>query len=90
MVGVMTRLRAEQFRVRIPVGARDFFLLQNLRLAVGTKWLGHELNYSPPSSAKVKNDWRYTSTPPICLHGMDREKLYLFLPTLFIYEHAGW
>jgi len=34
------------------------------------KRLGHEADRSPPSSAKVKNVWSYTSTPPICLHGM--------------------
>jgi hypothetical protein len=22
---------------------------------------------------EVKNEWRYTSTPPICLHGVDRD-----------------
>jgi len=29
-------------------------------------WSCHSL----PSSAKVKNDWSYTSTPPIQLHGV--------------------
>jgi len=28
----------------------------------------HEADHSPPSSAKVKNAWSYTS--PICLYGM--------------------
>ena len=27
-----------------------------------------EVDHSPPSSAEVKNEWRDTSTPPICLH----------------------
>jgi hypothetical protein len=31
---------------------------------------GHEADHSPPSSAKVKKAWSYTSTPPIRLHGM--------------------
>jgi len=31
---------------------------------------GHEADHSPPSSAKVKNVWSYTSIPPICLHSM--------------------
>jgi hypothetical protein len=30
-----------------------------------------------PSSAEVNNEWSYTSTPPICLHVVDRQ-LYLF------------
>jgi hypothetical protein len=34
------------------------------------KWLGHEADLSPPSSAKVKNVWSYTSTPPIHLDGV--------------------
>jgi hypothetical protein len=33
------------------------------------KWLGLEINHSIPSSAEVKNAWRYTSTP-IRLHGV--------------------
>jgi len=36
----------------------------------GIKWPGHEIHCSPPSSTKVKNEWRYTSIPSICLHGM--------------------
>jgi hypothetical protein len=35
----------------------------------GVKWLGHEADHSPPSTADIKNAWSYTSTPP-CLHGM--------------------
>jgi hypothetical protein len=38
--------------------------------SLGVKWLGHEADHSPPSSAKVKNGWGYTSTSPIHLHGM--------------------
>jgi hypothetical protein len=39
-------------------------------LFLAVKWLGHEADHSPPSSAKVKNAWSYTSTPPILLYGM--------------------
>jgi len=28
----------------------------------GVKQPGHEVNYSPPTTAKVKNAWNYTST----------------------------
>jgi hypothetical protein len=31
---------------------------------------GREADYSPPSSAKVKNVWHYTFTPPMRLHGV--------------------
>jgi hypothetical protein len=27
-------------------------------------------DHSPPPSGKVKNEWLYTSIPPLCLHGM--------------------
>jgi hypothetical protein len=29
--------------------------------------------WPPASSAKVKNEWSYTSTPCICLQGIDRD-----------------
>jgi hypothetical protein len=37
------------------------------------KWLRCDADHSPPSSAKVKNKWSYTSSPSICLHGMARD-----------------
>jgi hypothetical protein len=40
-------------------------------LSLEVKWLGHEVDHSPPSSAEVKkNAWSYTSTPLIHLHCM--------------------
>jgi hypothetical protein len=33
-------------------------------LSLGVKRPRHEADYSPPSSAEVKNTWSYTSTPP--------------------------
>jgi hypothetical protein len=33
-------------------------------LSVGEKQLGQEVNQSPPSSTKVKNEWSYNSTLP--------------------------
>jgi hypothetical protein len=39
-------------------------------LSLGIKWPGREADLSPPSSAEVKNAWRYTSTTPIRLHGV--------------------
>jgi hypothetical protein len=41
-----------------------------MALSLGEKWLGHEADHSPPSSAEINNAWSYTSTPPIHLHGM--------------------
>jgi hypothetical protein len=31
--------------------------------------------WSLQSRAEVKNEWRYTSAPHICLHGVDKEFL---------------
>lgn len=36
----------------------------------GGKVPGPEVNHSPPN-AKAKNEWSYTSTPLICLCGVD-------------------
>jgi len=33
---------------------------------------------SPPSSAKVKNERCFTSSPRLCLHGVDRDILHFF------------
>ena len=35
-----------------------------------------EVRHSSPSSSAIKNEWRCTSTPPLCLHGVDRENLH--------------
>jgi hypothetical protein len=61
----------------IPSGARDFSLSYHVRSALGptqppiqwipgalflgVKWLGHEADHSPLSSAKVTKEWSYTS-----------------------------
>ena len=33
----------------------------------GLKRPVHETEHSPPSTVEVKNEWNYTSTPPVCL-----------------------
>jgi hypothetical protein len=56
-------------------------------LSLGVKWPGREADYSPPSSAKVKNMWRYTSTPPVRLNGVViGYSTGTDLPTLYIYH----
>jgi hypothetical protein len=42
---------------------------------------GHDVDRLRPYSAEVKNEGSYTSTPTICIHGLDRENF-----TLFSYE----
>jgi len=43
----------------------------------GVKRPGRVVDHPPPPSAEVTNEWNYTSTPQICLHGVDRDNLYL-------------
>ena len=47
---------------------------------MGVKLQGHEVNHSHPSTAKVKSAWSYTTTPPVCLRGAERENL----PLLYV------
>jgi hypothetical protein len=39
-------------------------------LSLEVKRPRREADHSPPSSTRVKNAWRYTSTPPIRIHGV--------------------
>ena len=94
LVSVVTALRVEWFRVRIPVGARDLFFLQNFLTGSGAhpapcsircsilwvKLVRREGNHSPPSSAEVKNQWNSDPVPPIRLHILDREN-FTFSPS---------
>jgi hypothetical protein len=41
------------------------------------KWPGCRVKNSPLGSTEFKNEWSYTSTPPICLHGVDTENVTL-------------
>ena len=38
---------------------------------------GRESDHSAPSSAEVKNEWSYTSTPLTCLHGLGSDLTYI-------------
>jgi hypothetical protein len=39
-------------------------------LSLGGKRPGREADKSPPSSGDVKNEWSYTFTPPVRVHGV--------------------
>jgi hypothetical protein len=54
----------------------------------GDKVLGHDIVHSPPSSAKVKTGWSYSSTPPMYLYSMDRDNL--ILPFTVVCVHSGF
>jgi hypothetical protein len=45
----------------------------SLSMCTGVKQLRYEVNHSPASSAEVKNEWSYSSNPPVCLHGIQRD-----------------
>jgi hypothetical protein len=61
---------------RVPVGVGNFSPTEpptqrvTGALSLGVKRPGREADHSPPSSADVKNAWRYTSTPSIHLYGV--------------------
>jgi hypothetical protein len=39
-------------------------------------------DHTPPFGAEVANEYSYTSTPHLCLHGMLYGELYPFIPML--------
>jgi len=70
--------------VRIPAEMRDLNFSETSKLLFNVneevfrpkkKRPGRKADRVPPSRANVKNEWSYTSTPPICLHGMHRDNI---------------
>jgi len=50
----------------------------------GGKAAGHEVDHLTPSTDEVKNEWNYTSSPPVCLHVVDRNNFtFSLLPCTF-------
>ena len=98
-VSIVTGLWAGRYGIRFLKGIRFFFLFQNIWKSywahpascwVGTgapgplvKRLRHEVDYSASSSAGVKNEWSYTSTPHTCLRGIHCE-IFIFTLTDFL------
>jgi hypothetical protein len=95
-VNTATRLWTGRSWVRIPAGERYCSLLQTVHAGFvahpascsvgaevffpGVKRPGQEVDHSPPSSAKVKNEWSCTTAPPVCLLGVGRDKYTFPLP----------
>lgn len=90
--------------VRIPIRASNFSLSETSRLALGStqpsiqrmprffsglKWPGHEASHSSPSIVEVNIEWSYTSTPPICVHGVDKANFTLSFP-FAVYWQRKW
>jgi hypothetical protein len=46
---------------------------------LGVKRPRREVKHSPPTSAEVKYEWNYTSTPPTCHYGVGTQD-FTFLP----------
>jgi hypothetical protein len=51
---------------------------------LGVKRIGRGVEHGLPTGAEVKNEWNYTSAPPICIHGVDRDNFTFFDRTLKI------
>jgi hypothetical protein len=50
---------------------------------------GREVDYSPPSSTVVKNEWCYTSTSPTCFHVVDRDSFtFTILPDIIVFFYS--
>jgi len=47
---------------------------------LGVKQLGNEVDHLPQSSTEVKKERSHISTPPVYLHGMDRDNFTFILP----------
>jgi len=52
---------------RQPMGPPSLLLNGHYGSLPLVKRPGREFDHSPSSSVEVKNEWSYTSTPPICL-----------------------
>jgi len=54
-----------------PLGCTGFY--------PGIKRPRRELRHSLPPSCKVKNEWNFTSTSPICRHGVEQDNFAFYL-----------
>lgn len=50
------------------------------------KWLGYEADHLCQSSAKVKNDWSYISTPPYAFQNMHRHNFTLYTVLIEVFH----
>ena len=80
LVSAVISLRVGRAGVRVATRQEIRFYSKRSRLAPGAYITpysvgnpGCEADNSPLCNAEVKNDWSYTSTPQLCLQGVDRE-----------------
>jgi hypothetical protein len=50
---------------------------------------GREVDLSPPSKAEAKNEWSYTYSPIICLHGVDKDNYNFTLRVEYIIDKTA-
>jgi hypothetical protein len=85
-VGMAISLWSRRSGVRIPVGAKDFCVFQDIgswaypfSYSMGTGDLSSgvkpEFDHSTPSSAEVTSERSCRSTPALCLRRVDRDKI---------------
>jgi hypothetical protein len=60
------------------LGSFKLSLQWKLRFILWGKAAGSWICHSPPPSSEVKNEWSYSFTPSVCLHGMDKNNFTLF------------
>jgi hypothetical protein len=91
VVGIVTMLWVRWSGVQLPAGIRDFSLPEHPDLLLfnewegsfsGVRWLGHEIDHLPPSSAEVMSEHSSTSMLPVCFHGDDRDITFFTVPLL--------
>jgi hypothetical protein len=56
-------------------------------LSLEVKWPGREADHSPPLVPRSKNEWSYTSTPPVRLHSMVLDSTGTLLPFIIKILH---
>ena len=67
-----------------PWGPPSFLFSWYQRSFPGFKRSGSDVVYWRPSSDEVENEWSYTSTPPMCLHGVGRDNFTFDLNVFWI------
>jgi len=75
MPGVVILVRGGDFYCQCPdrIWSPPSFLFSGYRISFSVlKWIWRDVGHSPPSP-EVKSEWSYTSSPPICLHVVDKE-----------------
>jgi hypothetical protein len=90
-VGIATRLQPGRSGFRTPGGKIYISVFKKSRPTLGfhpASWFDgywdsfprikrpeRDIDHLPPSTADVKIEWSYASTPPICLHGVKRDSI---------------